>query len=316
MSAGIIYSNIDAMNVKTGAFNDSLDIVSTLDSMALDLTTGSGNDVITVRSINGPTTIKTGAEADTVNVTPSSDGPVDSLFAPSTQTSAIKGLLTVVGGDEEAQSDVLNFISPYTALEHGRLTHDRVAGLQMPEGVVYQGWERLNIDLPIDSGVVFTIESTHAGRTELATGTGVDTINVLAIAGLTTVNAGLGADTINVGSTAPNSGGDVNAAYEAGGGVNVWQRPLPEDHAASARILSAALALPGCLAERRGLWGRPERLARAALLAQPGAAWRGRGRCAQRQDAITAGPEVVLRRRAVGHRTGIVERIGAHRAAD
>ena len=39
-------------------------------------------------------------------------------------------------------------------------------------------------------------------------------------------------------------------------------------------------------------------------------------RCAQRQDAVAPRPEVILRRRPVGHRPGIVERIGAHRAAD
>jgi len=67
------------------------------------------------------------------------------------------------------------------------------------------------------------------------------------------------------------SGGDVNAAYEAGGGVNVWQRPLPEDHAASARILSAALALPGKslgTAARAALQGaRAEATARALAAA-------------------------------------------------
>jgi hypothetical protein len=211
MSSGIVYRDIDAMNITMGAFDDVFDIVSTLDSMALDLKTGAGADVVRVGSINGPTTIHTGLDADTVDIVPSSDSPVDSPLAPSTQSSAINGLLTVIGGDGNADSDTLNFTSPFSSMEAGRLTQDRLTGLQMPEGVNYSGWESFNIALPIDDGIEFSIESTHAGTMGLTTGIGVDTVHVQSIAGATTINTGMNADTVNVGSKTPVTGGNVNA---------------------------------------------------------------------------------------------------------
>jgi hypothetical protein len=210
MTEGIDYSGISSMNITLGEFDDAFDIVSTLDGMALELSTGAGADQIHVRSINGSTIVDTGAGSDTVNIVPSSDSLVDSQFSASTVSSAINGLLTVIGGDTIGPSDTLNFTSPFTSVEAGRLTQDRLTGMQMPEGVLYSGWEKLNISLPIDTGIEFTIESTHLGSTELSTGSGSDLLHVQSIAGPTTIRSGGNDDTINVGSTAPSLGGNVN----------------------------------------------------------------------------------------------------------
>ena len=211
MPAGIAYTDIDAMNIALGEFKDDFDIVSTSDNMVLDLKTGDGADVVYVRSINGSTTVDAGEGADTIHILPSSAEPVESQFASSNVSSAINGLLTVIGGDGNSSFDMLNFTSSFASVESGRLTQNRLTGLQMPEGVNYSGWESLNIALPIDAGIAFTIESTHAGTTKLTTGIGVDTVHVQSIAGATTVNTGSNADTVNVGSTASVTGGNVNA---------------------------------------------------------------------------------------------------------
>ena len=211
MPAGIDYTGVDAMNIALGEFKVDFDIVSTSDNLALDLKTGGGSDVVYVRSINGSTTVDTGDGADTVRVLPSSAQPVDSQFVASNEGSAINGLLTVIGGGGNSSFDTLNFTSSFASVESGRLIQNRLTGLQMPKGVDYSGWESLNIALPIDAGIEFTIESTHARTTELTTGIGVDTVHVQSIAGATTVNTGSNADTVNVGSTAPAAGGNVNA---------------------------------------------------------------------------------------------------------
>ena len=209
MSSGIDFESFDAMNVTLGAFGDVFDVVSTPDFMVLNLMTGAGADRVSVQSINGPTTIDTGEDADMLRILPSSALPVDNRFPPTDKESAINALLTVIGGDTSGQVDALSFDSPFSSVEPGLLTRDRLTGLQMPDGVIYQGWESFNIHLPIDTGIGFTIQSTHAGTTELATGIGVDTINIQSIDGTTTVRSGSKDDAIHVGSLAPTLGGSL-----------------------------------------------------------------------------------------------------------
>ena len=96
--------------------------------------------------------------------------------------------------------------------------------------IVYGTLEALKIGLGSGDDML-TVESTHAGSTELNTnggddtvtlemiaGTttvntaaGTDTVNVRAISAATTINTGDDADTVTVGSTAPIVGGNVNA---------------------------------------------------------------------------------------------------------
>jgi Ca2+-binding RTX toxin-like protein len=80
----------------------------------------------------------------------------------------------------------------------------------MATGINYSTLEDLNISLG-SGGDIFTIESTHAGTTDLWANGGGDVVNVRTTAGQTTVDTGTGNDVINVGSLSAVKGGALNA---------------------------------------------------------------------------------------------------------
>ncbi|HET7352029.1 MAG TPA: hypothetical protein VFJ28_13915 [Marmoricola sp.] len=97
------------------------------------------------------------------------------------------------------------------ASESGTLTSSHLSGLGMggprtiggiafAGGITYTGLEALQILL--GSGVdTFTVESTHHGRTEIATGAGADVVTVRGAAGHTRIDGGLGDDSFTVGGS-------------------------------------------------------------------------------------------------------------------
>ena len=114
--------------------------------------------------------------------------------------------------DEADQVDTLfvdNTDSP--AVETGTLTETRLSGLGMgPDTLIGDrtlqgGINYLNLEL-LDIGLgygqdVFTIESTHSGRTALRSGAKDDSIEIRTLNGHTLVDTGTGNDTIHVGSS-------------------------------------------------------------------------------------------------------------------
>ncbi len=89
MAVGIVYDTVETSNISLGDFGNTFAIDSTPDGAAVTLNTGGGADLIEVGAINGPTTINAGDGSDTINVTPSSNRPVNSTIASPTISSAI-----------------------------------------------------------------------------------------------------------------------------------------------------------------------------------------------------------------------------------
>ena len=210
MNEGIAYEGISDLNIALGNFKDTFAVNSTSDTIATTVTlnTNGGGDDITVGAINGITTINSGDGSDTIRVTPSADGPVDSSDdLPPDNGSAINSRLIVNGGD--ADQDEMIFTLNFPSVHAGLLTSTELVGLQMLDGVTYGGLEVVSILLNDDSAYDFTIESTHAGETHLTTSSAADTINTWTIAGNTTINGGNGDDTINVSDRTPEVVEDV-----------------------------------------------------------------------------------------------------------
>ena len=183
LASGINYDTLEVLNISLGNFGDMFTIDSTQDKVVVTLNTGDGSDGIDVGAINGPTTINAGDGSDTINVTPSSDGPVDSTFASPTNSSAVNGLLTVVGGEDADDLDQLNFNFMFPSIEPGNLTSTQLTGLQMPEGISYSELEDLNISLADDSaamaGDTLTITDGITPQTIIVTQTQIDAGEVL-----------------------------------------------------------------------------------------------------------------------------------------
>ena len=149
---------------------------------ALSVSTGSGNDIITVnRPGSDPLTINGGSGNDTINVNVSG---LISLASP----------LTIDGG---AGTDSLNisgnFLSGPFELRSNRLN---AQGLVLNYGTL----ENLVLTLTDLLGRPDTVDvfSTHTGSTVLNTGGGVDIVRVHAVSGQTTINTGSGNDIITV----------------------------------------------------------------------------------------------------------------------
>ena len=98
MTGAITYALVDNLNLTLSYFGDTFTIISTLDDANTVVNARGEADTIGVGAVNGPTTINAGDGSDTVNVTPSADGPVDSTYASPSDSFAINGLLTVNGG--------------------------------------------------------------------------------------------------------------------------------------------------------------------------------------------------------------------------
>jgi Ca2+-binding RTX toxin-like protein len=192
--------------VNTALGNDTVNVNG--DSGTVTINAEAGNDIINVRAISGATTVNAGDGADTVNVGSNASGTVGNPNNNSGGTVDSIGSLLTVNGDGEA--DVMNVDDATDGNANtGTLTSTTITGLDMAGSITYLTIETLNIGLGT-AGDVFTIESTHAGVTNVNANGGGDTVNVRTIAGVTTVNGGDGSDTVNVGSLAPGAGGTVN----------------------------------------------------------------------------------------------------------
>ena len=122
----------------------------------------------------------------------------------------IQGALTVAGNG----ADTMNVDDTgSTTAKTGTLSATTLTGLNMgAAGITYSGLASLNINLG-SLGNTFTIANTASGTTTtLNSGTGADTVNVMAITGPATVNTGGGSNrnVVNVGSEEPMTGGIVD----------------------------------------------------------------------------------------------------------
>jgi hypothetical protein len=217
IGGGISYANLKELNITLGSGADTFTIESTHIG-ATNLETKDGADVINVRTISGITTLMSGVGDDTINVGSKAAGTTSNHDLNTGGLLDGIDALLVIDGDlpDGGVGDVLNLDDTGDSVANtGILTDQTVTGLGLsPSGIQYAGIEALNILLGA-GGDTFTIETTHAGTTNLETRDGADIINVRTISGITTLNSGGGSDTINVGTKA--AGTTSNRNLNTGG---------------------------------------------------------------------------------------------------
>jgi Ca2+-binding RTX toxin-like protein len=236
MSVGISYGTMETLDIALGSGADSFTIDDT-HAGETNLATGAGEDLIELLGNSGITTIASGADADRVNIqtisatTTVNAGDGDDTVNVGSLAPLGGGLMDFIGAplaiNGDAGIDTLNLDDTGDRTPNiGTLTPTRITGLGMSVGIDYGTMEIF--DIALGSGADgFTIDDTHTGETNLATGAGADLIelfgnsgvttiasgadadrvNIQTISAATTVNAGDGDDTVNVGSLAPLGGG-------------------------------------------------------------------------------------------------------------
>ena len=209
LGTGISYNDatdkVETLNIFLGARADTFNILSTDAATTTTLHSAGGDDIVNVRTISGTTTVNGGDGADSVNVGSNAAGTVGNANNNAGGTVDLIGASLTVNGNGAA--DVLNVDDASDGNANtGTLTSTTITGLDMGGSITYGTIETLNIGLGT-AGDVFTIQSTHAGVTNLNANNGADIVNVRTIGGITTVNGGDGSDTFNVGSNAQGSTG-------------------------------------------------------------------------------------------------------------
>ena len=239
-----IFGSSGTVSVSGGGAGDKFNVYNTAASTLL-LEGNAAGDTFNVQAMAGIVTLRGGAGSDHTNVgsnAPGVSGNVD----------AIAGLLVVEGGggtddlnvDDTGDGDgVLGQLSStrLTGLGMGGSDADAALLNDAAHGITYSALEAVSIGL--GSGAdIFTVLSTHAGSTNLATGANADEINVETISGLTTIDGQGEADTVNVGRTI--GGGEtvngIQAALILGGGGGGASDTLNVSEAGEAAVATAS----------------------------------------------------------------------------
>jgi acrosin len=187
MAGTIHYGAVELLDIQLGASNDSLQVLNTHAGQT-QIDTGSGNDNISIASITGATTLKTGSGDDST------------IIGNSSRTlSTIANSLIVKG--EAGQDSLIVDDSGDKADSVGSLSDQSIVGLGLSSTISYGSIEAIDIKLGAGSDR-FTIVGTSSQQTKLSTGEGQDVINIEAISGETTVKAEAGDDVIVVSSKA------------------------------------------------------------------------------------------------------------------
>ncbi len=239
-----IFGSSGTVSVSGGAAGDTFNVYNTAASTLL-LEGNAAGDTFNVQAMAGIVTLRGGAGSDHTNVGSNAPGVVGNV-------DAIAGLLVVEGGGATDDLNVDDTGDGDGVL--GQLSSTRLTGLGMgggdadaallndaAHGITYSALEAVSIGL--GSGAdVFTVLSTHAGSTNLATGANVDEINVETISGLTTIDGQGEADTVNVGRTF--GGGEtvngIQAALILGGGGGGASDTLNVSEAGEAAVATAS----------------------------------------------------------------------------
>ena len=128
---GIDYTGFEIFALDLGSGNDNLTVSSTISGPSA-ITTGAGNDTVTIRTLGGATTLDTGAGADTVSV-----GSLAGLL------DGIASTLAITGGSE---SDALTLTDSGDSKDNtGHLTSTTVTGLGLGGTLTYTGFEALTL---------------------------------------------------------------------------------------------------------------------------------------------------------------------------
>ncbi|HWE04741.1 MAG TPA: hypothetical protein VG326_20205 [Tepidisphaeraceae bacterium] len=262
--AGVLFGNIASFSLQLGIGGTDLTITGTaaktVTTLFGNLGPIAGGDTINVQANAGALTILTSSGTNTVNV---------GSLAPATggTVNGIQGVLSITGrGVDTVNVDDTGS----TATVTGVLTDTQLTltGMGLP-GLFYASLTNLNINL--GSGMIgFTINNTSA-NTSLTTGSGNDTVTILATAplltsvstgagndvvnvrsesGTTNINVGTGTNVVNVGSNAPSLVGGTLAGIVGnltltGGGANTVNIDDTGDTAAQSAPILTAKTLTG-----------------------------------------------------------------------
>jgi Ca2+-binding RTX toxin-like protein len=219
MSEGIVYGTAEHLTIGLGSGGDTFTIEST-HSGTTTLNTNAGNDTVHVQTTSGETTINSGDDNDTVNVQ-TIDEPTTVNAGSGNDTINVGTVAPLAGGTVDAINASLDLIggtgfdtltvddSGDSGLNTGTLWSDRIEGLDMSGDITYITFDVLNLLLGAGPNDL-TIESTHAGETNIPFGDGNDTLNVKTTGGSLNLDLQGGNDTVNVGSLAPGIGGTLN----------------------------------------------------------------------------------------------------------
>ena len=186
---GITYSGLTTLNITLGSGSDAFGVIST--GATTNLSTGAGNDSVTVGAPAGLTTGLLGGIDNPLSI--DGGGGSDSLTATD-------------ANDGTGQT--------------GTLTNNFISGLSTADGIGYSNFELVTVDLGLGADT-FTVLSTITGTTTVNGGGGNDSIDVETIAGPTFVNGDAGNDsiTVNGDTTNPSTTNGIGALLTLDGGA-------------------------------------------------------------------------------------------------
>jgi hypothetical protein len=212
VSGGFTWDAIDGLAPATIDYRDA-------DTIAANVTTGTGNDTVNVRAIGVATTLSNGGGNDTVNV--GNGGSLQGLLAPVT-------IQSPHGTDIVSISDTLDATARTVTLStfsSGGANWGAITGLA-PAAIDYKyaGTAAVNITTGTGNDTI-NVQATGVG-TSLSSAGGHETVNVgnggsvQGIQGALTVQNPPDFDTINVDDSADTAGRNVTLSTFISGGAN------------------------------------------------------------------------------------------------
>ncbi len=221
----LAYTKLGALNIAMGTGGNTFTVAGTAPAATTTINSGTGSDTVNIEATSSPLTVNTQAGTDTVNVQSigapaaiNAGGGNDVINVSSTAPapggllSGIAATLSVNGGTGSSTlniSDTGDSSASTSTLTPTAFTSTAFA----PGSIVdYTSLATLNIAMG-SGGNTFTVAGTAPGTmTTLNSGTGSDSVDVVATSSPLTVNTQTGTDTVNVQSIG------APATINAGGG--------------------------------------------------------------------------------------------------
>ncbi|MFS6827004.1 hypothetical protein [Cyanobium sp. ATX-6F1] len=204
----VINSADDLLVVEGQADNDTITVNGTNNGSNSTLRGDGGNDTFNIRAMNGTVLAEGGTGSDTTNVgnlapaRPTADGAT----APTGVITAINGLLTVDGGNDDASSDQLNVDDSAAAnaksaiLDQIDTSRFSLRGMELEQGINYLNLETFNLWMGA-AGDHLLVNATHGTTTNVFSAAGADQIQINDADGQLTIYAEAGDDVIGVRGT-------------------------------------------------------------------------------------------------------------------
>ncbi|NJN76698.1 MAG: hypothetical protein HC796_11665, partial [Synechococcaceae cyanobacterium RL_1_2] len=231
---GVIqYTNFEDLQIRLGSNTDNFTILDTHTNKST-LSTGGGDDDVTILTTHGETYVNTETDRDTVTVkntealtfintgeqddvvnverinanTTVNNGPgfdVTNVYNLGRSLNDIDAILFTFGDTEDPvtndERDTLNVFDYGDTIDNqGTVTTNQIQGFGMGGYIQYETYEYLNLKTGSGNEQI-TVASTHRATTTISTALGNDTVFVQTIAGITTVRTGDGDDRMTVQNT-------------------------------------------------------------------------------------------------------------------